>query len=288
VAIAYSAYSAAVAARIGGGALEMLVAAVIGLAAGGIHFGTLHHAPIDLQKSFLAGLFGGLIGLLLSLVLPPFALPHALFGGITLLVPAMVLTIGVHELAHGSLESGILRLAYGLLRFAMLAAGIAAGATIWKLAAPLPPEVTPVALPEPLVLGIVTLGGFALVGCLQARLRDAPVIAASALLAYGVQALTKLVVVEHGAPLVCAFAVGVAAQLYTRITKQPNAVVVVPGLLQLAPGFMGTEAVIRLLGGGGSGSESFFHVMLVALQLVLGLLAASIVFGRREWGVAEE
>ena len=63
---------------------------------------------------------------MLAFVLPPFDYPRALFGGISLLVPAMVITIGVHELANEALESGTVRLVYGLICFALLGAGIVA------------------------------------------------------------------------------------------------------------------------------------------------------------------
>jgi uncharacterized membrane protein YjjP (DUF1212 family) len=129
VVLSYAVYGAAVAARIGGRWWEALAGALIGVLAGWIHFGTIRYQRIDLQKTFLAALGGALMGLLLSLVLPPFDLARAIFGGIALLLPAMVVTVGVHEMANDALESGVVRLAYGLLRFVMLAFG---GSRRWR------------------------------------------------------------------------------------------------------------------------------------------------------------
>jgi hypothetical protein len=72
VVLAYAVYGAAVTARVGGGTLEVLASLPIGVLAGGIHFGTLAHPTVDLQKSFLAALVGTLAVFLLGLVLPPF------------------------------------------------------------------------------------------------------------------------------------------------------------------------------------------------------------------------
>lgn len=277
---AYAVYSAAVAARVGGRALEIFVASLVGLAAGVIHFGTIRYRQVDLQKSFLAGLFGTLLTLGIASLLPPFDYARALFGGMTLLVPAMVIAIGAHELANASLEAGVSRLAYGALRFVLLGAGIVAAVKLWSLVAPVPPSRISEPLSPAAVLAILVIGGAALTFCLQARLRDLPIMVFAALLAYGAQVLSKYVLEnEEGAPVFAAFILGAVAHLYARVSGHVPATMVVPGLLQLAPGFMGTENVIEALGKHiGAGT---FEVLLVAVQLVLGLVAASVLFGKR-------
>ncbi|HMF41807.1 MAG TPA: threonine/serine exporter family protein [Polyangia bacterium] len=282
VVAAYGVYGAAVAARVGGGWLEMLVGAVVGVAAGLIHFGTMRNNAIDLQKSFIAALIGSLCAFALTRVLPPFDAPRAVFGGITLLVPAMVVTIGVHELASEALESGTIRMAYGLLRFVMLSAGIAAAVAITHAAAA--PDVTATPLPWLPRLAIVGIGGVALIFCLQGGPRDAAAIVIAVLLAYETQELSKWAVGPHGAPAFSAFVLGSAAYLHAHATGRSVPVMVVPGLLQLAPGFLGTQAVLQLIGHGaaaGNSGAGFFEVIEVAVQLATGLLLASLLFGRR-------
>jgi uncharacterized membrane protein YjjP (DUF1212 family) len=284
---AYAVYSAAVAARVGGRALEMFVAGLVGVAAGVIHFGTIRYRQVDLQKSFLAGLVGTLLTLGIAQLFPPFDYARSLFGGMTLLVPAMVIAIGAHELANASLESGVARLAYGALRFVLLGAGIIAAVKLWSFVAPIPPSRIADPMRATTVLAILVVGGAALTFCLQARLRDLPVMVFAALLAYGAQALSKSVLGnEEGAPALAAFVLGGVAHLYARASGHVPATMIVPGLLQLAPGFMGTEDVIDALGkhaGGGA-----FEVILVAVQLVMGLIAASVLFDRRKKRAVEE
>jgi uncharacterized membrane protein YjjP (DUF1212 family)/uncharacterized membrane protein YjjB (DUF3815 family) len=287
VVLAYGVYGAAVAVRVGGGLMEALVGGLVGLVAGGLHFGTLAYGPVDLQKSFLAGLVGSLAALALSLVLPPFDTGRAVFGGMTLMVPAMVLTIGTHELASDALESGVARLAYGLLRFLMLAIGIAGAVKLWMFAAVLPVHVAAAPLPWPAALAVVAIGGAALTVCLQGRSRDVLWMAGAAVFAYGAQALTRALFGGDGSPLVAALLLGVAANLQARAGRLP-AVVLVPGLLQLAPGFLGSEAVMGLLGrGGGPSGPHLVDVLMTALQLVMGLVLAEVLSGRRTLPLVE-
>jgi uncharacterized membrane protein YjjP (DUF1212 family) len=281
VALAYSVYGLAVAARIGGGRLEALAGAIIGLVAGVIHYTTIRYKSVDLQQSFLAALVGALVAFALRSVLPPFDVGRALFGGITLLVPAMVLTIATYELANDALESGVARLAYALLRFLMLGFGIAVALRLFPFLAPLPSRVISSPLPRPITLALVALGGAALTVCLQGRKGDLPWMALAALFAFGVQELTKVLFGGHGSPMLSALLLGVAADLYARLTGKIQATFVIPGLFQLAPGFLGTQAVFDLLGGGATGIDQarFFDVCMTALQLVTGLLLADVIAG---------
>jgi uncharacterized membrane protein YjjP (DUF1212 family) len=283
VAVAYGVYGAAVAARVGGNLREMLVAGAVGLAAGAIHYGTMKRNAIDLQKSFLAALTGSLLAFLLAQVLPAFDQPRALFGGITLLVPAMVVVVGVHELASEALESGIARLAYGLLRFAMLAAGVAAAVTMTGFSR-WPASVAATPFPHLVTLAIVAVGGVSLIFCLQAPGRDALAMVAAALVAFGAQELTKVVVGDQGAPVLAALVLGAVAYLHARVTGRATPIMLVPGLLQLAPGFMGTKATLHLLQPHASmvsNADGFLQVFVVALQLGLGLLIADLLFRRQ-------
>ncbi|WP_244224707.1 threonine/serine ThrE exporter family protein [Corallococcus sicarius] len=276
--IAYGVYSAAVAARVGGAWRELAVAGLIGVVAGLIHYGTLQSMRMDLQKSFLAAFVGTLMAFGFSLLLPPFDLTRALFGGATLLIPAMVVTLGAAELVSESVEAGMTRLTYGLLRFLLLGVGIVAAARLWTLLLPLPADAQATPLPEPLVLALVALGGIALTVCMGGRRRELPWIVGAVLLAFGTQELTKLLFGGRGSPLLASFVLGIAGLLYARWPGRTATTVIMPGLLQLAPGFLGTQVIVALLQPGVPASgERFFDVLLVAAQLVLGLVFASAV-----------
>jgi uncharacterized membrane protein YjjP (DUF1212 family) len=282
VVAAYGVYGAAVTARIGGRGLEMLVAFLVGVLCGLVHYVAIGRRVVDLQKTFFAALAASVLVLVCTRLLPVFDASRALFGGITLLVPAASLTIATHELANDALESGTARLAYGLLRFMMLGAGVAAAIKLWLLVAPIPLSRSIAPLPVPAVLAILVAGGLALVLCLQSRWADAPWILLGVLGAYVTQAATQLAFGEDGAPFASAFVLGVVGYLHARFVRGGiPATVIVPGLLQLAPGFLGTQAVFALLRDEAGGHDTFFHVFLVAIQLGSGLVLASVLFARR-------
>ncbi|QQR43738.1 threonine/serine exporter family protein [Myxococcus xanthus] len=279
VLLAYGVYGAAVAARVGGGWWEMFAALLVGGIAGVIHFGTLLSQRVDLQKSFLAAFLGTLVAFGLRFVLPPFDVVQALFGGAVLLVPAMVVTLGSLELASESVEAGMTRLVYGLLRFLMIGVGIVAATTLWGFLWPIP-EYSDVHVLSPWVTFLLlAVGGVALAVCMAGRRRDLVGIVGGVLLAYGTQAGMKAVLGEQGSPMMAAFVLGVAGLLYGRGGQRMPMTVIMPGMLQLAPGFMGTQAIIALLGMGRPGAEDarLFDVLMVALQLVLGLVFATLV-----------
>ena len=185
-------------------------------------------------------------------------------------------------LANDALESGSIRLFYGLLRFLMLGVGAAVASRVWQLFGSLPSSIDSQPLPFAAVVAFLVMGAFALILCLQARLRDAPWILAAVLIAYCSQELTKLVLGPSGSPFAAAFVLGVAAQLHARSSGHLVGAMLVPGLLQLAPGFLGTRAVLGLLAGRSSDQPAvFLDVFLIALQLATGLLVASLLFRRR-------
>ena len=283
VALAYGVYGAAVSARVGGGWIEVLAGVIVGLVAGAVHFGSTRSRQLDLLQSFVGALGGTLAAFLLRQVLPPFDQARAVFGGISLLVPAMVLTIGTREIVHEALESGVLRLAYGLLRFVMLGFGVAAAIKVYGLFGAPPVSVSPEALPRLLQLGLVALGGVALTVCLQGRWRDTPWMVAGVLVAFGSHELTKLIFPPDGSAFFATFLLTAVAIVQYRMGGRLPAVLIIPGFLQIAPGFLGSESVLALLRPGAhhAANDTFFQVGLLALQLVTGSLVAEAALGWR-------
>lgn len=281
VILAFGAYGAVVTARIGGSALDAAVAAFLGLIAGFVSYGAGLFRSVYLQQSFLAGLVGTPVAWLIGMVLPIHA-GKVLFGGMALLIPATVLTIAIHELANDALESGVLRLMYGLLRFLMLGFGVAAAVRLCQVLG-LPPPSRPLEpMPAAAVVALVAFGTLPLMLYLKVQMRDGVWVMTAVMLTFTTQELTKLVVGESGSPFTAAFVLGIAGQLYQRLTGSIAAVFIVPGMLQLTPGFLGTRTILqRLLDPETSSTATFTDVMFVALQIVTGLFAAGLLVRRR-------
>jgi len=282
VALAWAVYGAAVGARVGGRWTEIAVAALVSLICAEIHFAGTTYRQVNLEKAFLAGALGSLAVFGLAIVLPPFDYPRALYGGISLLVPSTIITIGVHELVSEELEAGTIRLVYGIVGFGLLGAGVAAAFSVAKLLGLEPPHATATGLPDLVVLGFIAMGGLALVFCLEGRREDVPWIVLAAVIAYGSEELTRIVLGERGEPIVPAFVVGSAAFLYARLPGRSPITMILPGIRQLTPGFLATSATFSLLHvRAGASAASFFGVVLLAIQLGIGITAAGLVFRRR-------
>jgi uncharacterized membrane protein YjjP (DUF1212 family)/uncharacterized membrane protein YjjB (DUF3815 family) len=282
VGLAWGVYGGVVAIRVGGRWIEMVAGIIVGLVAGAVHFLAAERKAVSLEKTFVGAFLGSLAVFLLAFVLPPFDYPRALFGGISLLIPAMVVTIGLHELANEELESGTVRLVYGLMCFGLLGAGIVAAYTLGGFFGLQPPHATATKLPDLVVLACVAVGGLALVVCLEGRPRDVGWIVLAVVIAYGAQELTRVPLGDRGAPIIVAFVLGLAAYLYARRPGRLPFTILVPGLLQLAPGFLGTKATFSLLTvGAQASSTNFYDVILLALQLGVGILIAGLIFRHR-------
>ncbi len=281
VVLAFGVYGAVVTARVGGAWREVAVGVLVGLVAGFIHVGSSISRPVDLLESFLATLAGGLVALALTLVMPEYDFARSLFGGICLTVPAMTLTIGTYEVANNALEGGLFRLVYSGLRFLMMAVGLAVALRVWKPVGGLPDHIA-AALPWPVVVAWVVVGGLVLTVVLQARARDVPWVIAGAVFAFGAHLMTKVVLGGDGSPLLAALLLGLFGFWYGRSPGHAAGVILIPGLLQLAPGFVGTEAVMQLLRGRVQGEvATFFNVGMAGLQLVVGLMLAALIFNRK-------
>jgi uncharacterized membrane protein YjjB (DUF3815 family) len=131
-------------------------------------------------------------------------------------------------------------------------------------------------------LALVVLGAVPLTVYLQGRWSDVPWVAAGALVAFGSRELTKLGWPPDGSAFLATFALGAVAMIQRSFGGRLPAVLIIPGFLQIAPGFLGTEAVLALLRpGAAAGDSTFFHVLLQAMQLVAGLAVAEAVFRGR-------
>jgi uncharacterized membrane protein YjjB (DUF3815 family) len=106
---------------------------------------------------------------------------------------------------------------------------------------------------------------------------------AAVLFAWGAQEVTKLAVGGRGSPFVAAFLVALAGSLYGRLPGKVPATVMFPAVMQLAPGFLGTQAVLTSLRPDAVATpETFLDMLVVSVQIVLGLLVGAVAArGRR-------
>jgi len=227
--------------------------------------------------AFLAAVIGAASAALLHRHAGPIDVFPVALAGLLPLLPGLSLTIAIGEVAAGSLVAGASRLIAALTVLLSLGFGVAVGfrlVGIDDLALTLQAQTTyPV---WATALGLVAVA-LAMVGAFRARRRDLPVVLASGALAmfsarWGAETLGP-----EFAALAGAFAVGVAAIIYERLTRNPAQIALLPGLLLLVPGSVGFRGVHSFLGSDAlAGAQGVFTMFVVAVGIVTGLLLASV------------
>jgi uncharacterized membrane protein YjjP (DUF1212 family) len=273
--LAFGLGSAPAAMFFGGGWREMALTAVLG---------TLVGLTLIIlgMKAGLARLVYPVAGTLVGFLAVAFAYRFAhvspqilTVSGLIVLVPGLRLVVSMNELATGNLVAGTARLVDTAMIFLSLGFGVALGQ---RMAAPLLGRAL-LGLPQPMaawtVLPILLLAALAFVVIFKARSRDLPWIFIACVLAfYGARQGATLLGPQFGVGL-GAFALGLASNLFTRITHSPSVVTLLPGLMVLVPGglgFKGLEFIIQnqLV----VGLDTAFQALFVAIALLMGLLLA--------------
>jgi uncharacterized membrane protein YjjP (DUF1212 family) len=278
--LAYGVASAAAARFFAGTLADVLCSLALGLGLG-------LFALAAAKRPALARLFAPLAAFVIALLS---LLAERRFGvqahvttlaGLIVLVPGLSLTLAMTELAMRHLVSGTARLAGALTVFVTMAFGVAVARAI---ASTLPSAaaigVPPLLLAElPAWTRFIALALAPLGFCVlfQARRADIPMIAITGIAAAELARFVASVASPERGAFSGAIAVAVAANAYGSWRRLPPAVVLLPGLLLLVPGSVGFQSVTLFLANDPlSGIEAAFRMILVAVALVAGVLAANL------------
>ena len=266
---------------LGGGAPEVMLALIAGVAVG-LLFEVFMRSKtlsrlVPVGGAFLVAAFCGLAQSEFTrwvLWSDGFSVPLVLVASLITLLPGLGVTVSVSELAQGSLVSGSARLFGAVLVFLMLAFGVAlgSGASGLELVERIP---------------AATLGGWVLMASVQsaalsfvvlfnAATRDVIWIMGIGLLTFVLtRAATEQLGLELGT-FTGAFGIGVWSNLFSRVTGRPAMIPRVTSVFLLVPGALGFRSVSSLLEQDAlAGVQLAFTVGLVAVAIVTGLLVAN-------------
>jgi uncharacterized membrane protein YjjP (DUF1212 family) len=276
---AFGLISGAAARFLGGGGPEILVAALVGLAVGLLamlagrlpSLGRVFELAAATLCSFGVAAIGATVG--------GVAVPITTLASLIVLVPGLTLTTAIAELATRQLTAGTTRMAGAFMTFIGIGFGVALGGRLAANAFGTAATVTPIPLPAASIWVALVVSAASFTILLRADRRDAPWIVAAAALAFiATQAGTAVLGAELGV-FVGALAVGLGSNLFNRVTHRPSVVTLVPGLLTLVPGSIGFRSVLALMESQVvAGVDAAFSMVLTAVSLVAGLLAAAAIF----------
>ena len=277
VTLAHGILSGTVCQFLGGGWREIVVATLLGLGLGLLAIYAASHARVSRVFEPLAAFLLSTTAIGLARLVGPMSVFVATLAGLIVLMPGLLLTTAITELATRHLASGTLRLSSAFMTLLGIVFGVALGTRVGALLFGEPASALPSTLPGVAPYVAVVLAAASSVVILRADLRDAPWIVAVGV--FGVLA-GRFGAAKLGLELgmfVASFGVAMASAAYERWKNRPAPVVLVPGILLLVPGSIGYLSMSSLAQRNTvAGIDTAFSMVLTAVSLVAGLLIAGI------------
>jgi len=281
--LAFSLASASVARFLGGAGREILASALLGLITGGLAVWSTRGADAARVFPPLAAFAASVCAELLAHALGGYSVITATLAGLIVLLPGLTLTTAVSELSQRHLASGTSRLTGAFAQFLILGFGVALGHRLALAVAGPPPAALLLPLPPWTDVVALFVSPLALAVLLRADARDFLPIVISGVVSYGSASLGTLLLGPELGLFLAAFVLVVGSLLYARHTRRPSVVTTIPGLIMLVPGSAGFRSVAALLNSEVMpGVEAAFRVILMAVALVAGAMAAALVLPERE------
>jgi uncharacterized membrane protein YjjB (DUF3815 family) len=259
---------------------------MIGLLA---HYGerrTQWHDAVEAVAAFLVTLAAFLIGCFLA----PLSIQPVVISALIIMMPGMMLTSAINELANQQLVSGSARFAGAMTVLMKLTFGTILAAQLvqlsgWQLLSNAGSSVLPVWMPWAMLLP----GAFALAVLFKTHWRDIPIAMAAVLLGYGVMKVCALLpsLTTGDIPVstfLAAFTVTAVSNLYARIFNRPGALIRVPGIILLVPGSLGYRTLnIAFAQDFASSLDLAFSLFAALIALVAGILFGNLLVSSRRY-----
>ncbi len=260
----------------GGGLHEVSAALLIGLLIGLGELAVPFSRRLSALFAPLAATMAALLATAITTYWPPASAYVITLGSLIVMVPGLTLTVAMKELATRHLASGTARLAGAFVLFATMGFGVAFGTRVGAFFFGTPVFIEPVMLPawtELIALGIAPI---ALAVNMRAERRFIPAIIAGCVLAFATARFGANLLGTDLGVFAGAIILGIGSNVFSRVTRRPSAIVLIPGMIMLVPGGIGFKGLSALLRGDVvSGVETIFLVAMIAIALVTGLLVAN-------------
>ena len=269
--------SGAVARVFGGGLAEVSVAFIIGLVNGlmSLRVVRLEHAH------FLFPTFAALASALIAAIVAHFGYLGSLYiatlSGVIVLVPGLLLTTAISELAMQHMVAGTARLMSAGTIFLQIGFGLAIGNHIGTTLLPAS-EVTQVFLfPEWTRWLAILIASSGLYILFQSRKQDYIWVLLAGMIAYSSTLIGTQYLGAVMGSFMGALITGLAANAFERIKNITRSVLLMPGIILLVPGSIGFQSLSLLVENNIiEGLDTAFKMSFVAIALVSGLLVSSL------------
>ncbi|KAI8867311.1 DUF1212-domain-containing protein [Ramicandelaber brevisporus] len=204
-----------------------------------------------------------------------------------ILLPGLILTTSVIELASRNVVSGAVRLFWALLLTFIMGFGLSLGTTIYNAFASAGDKTQNQSIHQSCPGALSPYWYFLLLPPLSISFsmhlfaRPSQFLANMIISAIGFSVsyfTSKYLDFAQVSPAISAFALGVAGNLYMRITGDMGYATILTAILLLVPGSIGVRGILALISQDSAGGATFsLNMIVIALSITVGLFAATFV-----------
>ncbi|KAF9931850.1 hypothetical protein FBU30_009430 [Linnemannia zychae] len=207
-------------------------------------------------------------------------------AGVVVLLPGLLLTQAIMELASRNIVSGAVRMFYALMYAFFLGFGLSLGAELWQFVAN--DHISP--SPDACKRGVNHWWYFFIFPAVSTSINivfnahPCQWLGMTLVTAVGYTVSYFMTAGPQVTPAIAAFAVGVAGQAYGRITGNLSYVPLLSGVLLLVPGSVGVRGVLAIIGtdpSQGDASQGFqfaLSMVNIAVSITLGVFCSALVW----------
>ncbi len=273
----FSLVSASIARIFNGGWHEVVTAATIGFVVGLL----INNSPRIQSVSSLMPALCAFLASLISFTFNKWLGLHSTYipivAGIIVLVPGLMLTIAMAELATQNLVSGTSRLLGAGMIFIQMTFGVAIGSQLANYLFPAMPLAGFSSLPDWTLWIALLTTSWSLTILFQTRWKEFPWILITTFAAFYISRWGVTTMGPATGAFLGALSIGLFANLAYLIKKVPTAAIMMPGFIVLVPGSVGFKSLTAILDHDIIGGiETAFNMIIIGISLVTGLLISSI------------
>lgn len=274
--------SCCIALFVGGSWQTSLFSAFLGAACG---FFTLHRDKLSIGLFYetVLAFTCTLMAYGLKFHIPEISIDKSVLAAILIIVPGVSLTISITELATNHLVAGTSRFMQSMIVFFKLAFGVAMATQVARWIRPEWTEPNFTGYPWWVPFLAILISGPILTILFQARFKDTLWITLACILSYS----SQLVAIEHFGPQVGIVISGAVvagfSNFFSKQTRLPVLVTLLPGILVLVPGSIGFQSLSLLYDENIlEGMRTAFHTLSYAVSLVAGLFLGNVFVKTRQ------
>ncbi|KAF9387346.1 hypothetical protein CPC16_007096 [Podila verticillata] len=202
-------------------------------------------------------------------------------AGVVILLPGLLLTQSIMELASRNIVSGAVRMFYALMYAFFLGFGLSLGSELWDFVS----GTNYVATPQDCMRGLNPWWFFLIFPAVSTSINivfnahPSQWIGMTLVSSVGFTVSYFMTAGPQVTASIAAFAVGIAGQMYGRLTGKLSYVPLLSGVLLLVPGSVGVRGVLALIGSDPSQGFNFALVMVnTSVAITLGVFCSALVW----------